>query len=504
MHDFKYIKEEKSVLNLLYIESKDEFRLEISDLLKEFFSNIYVSNSDDESIDMFTKHHPEVIIMDIDIHVYYFNWLEIARHIKEIHPEIKIIILSTNDDKKTLLDAIDVGVTKFLIKPVSHHKLSDVLMFIKTKLDYEHNTKIFYTNIHSVFNYKKSIIIMLKNKKPLLVNQVFLDFFGVESIREFTNKHKDLGALFLRHDGYLYNKAARHWLDEVKKDFDKTYNVELKNTNSERRHFLFKYHKIPEKSYAIISLDDITELNLSKSKEDALEIEPVKKDIKSIFKLLKLLQKNKIKVHMYNYYKGLTIVHDALVVDVKNNSVTLKTDYFQQKAIQIEGKTLISSEVLPYTIACDKVSKISFEKQLISFEDLHFTRTSPATRKTIRLVPDSKYSISLIINKRKYISNIEISDISFDSIKLTFDYVPINLYLNDKVLIDMVLIYNKKPLIINTKATVVKEASAKHNSSMSFAFDLDEKKKDIMLKYISARQIEIIKEFKALKNKTVQ
>ena len=85
--------------------------------------------------------------------------------------------------------------------------------------------------------------------------------------------------------------------------------------------------------------------------------------------------------------------------------------------------------------------------------------------------------------------------------RLTFDYVPIDLNLHNKVLIDMILTYNDKPLIINVEATVVKEAMAKRNSSVTFAFVLDEKKKDTMLKYIAKRQIEIIKEFKALKIK---
>ena len=499
----KYLKEKSNELNLLYVENKDEFRKSVTELLEEYFKNIYVAKNSDESIELFKKHHPKIVIIDIDVSS--FNWVEIAMHIKEIAPEIKIIVLSRHDGQRFLLDAINIGVTKFLIKPIESPHLSEAIELTINQIKYEYHTKIFYNYLHSAFNYQNSMVMMLKDKKPLLVNQVFLDFFNVESIHEFNKEYKDIGTLFLKRDGYLYSEIGRNWLNEVSENAEKLYHVQLKSKNEKLKHFLFKYHLLEEeKSYSILSFDDITELDLVKTYdiEKAHKL-PKKEAIDNILNLLKLIQKNQIKVHIYNYYKGLTIVHDGVVIDVKSDSVTLKTDYLQQKAIQVEGKALISSEVLPYTIACDKVTKISFEKQSVVLKDMHFSRTSPASRKTIRLLPDSKYSISLFINNQKYRAQIKILDISIDSINLKFDCVPIQLKQNDKVIIDMILTYQNHPLIINTEATVIKVSSKKRNSNMIFVFNLDLNKKNTMLKYIATRQIEIIKEFKALKNEAV-
>jgi len=485
-------------MNLLYIESKDTFRLEISDILNKFFNNIYVCEYAKDSIELFKEHHPQIIIIDIDIDTYYFDWVKIAKHMKEINPEIKIIILSTHDKKEIFLDAIDIGVTKFLPKPIEHYQVSEALQLANNQLDYEKNRRIFYTYLHSIFNYRKTMIMMIKDDIPLLVNYSFLDFFDAESIHEFNLKHKDIGDLFLRHKGYVYNNSAGDWLKTIHKDIHKQYHIQIKNKDGETRHFILKYHEIKEeKSYAILSFDDITKLDSSKDKTDKKI--PIKEEKNNILKSLILLQKNEVKVHMYNYYKGLTIVHDAFIVDVQENSVVIKTDYLQQKAIQLEGKTLISSEVLPFTIACNKVSNISFEKQTIEFQNIHLSKTSPATRKTIRLEPDPKYSVSLFIKQRKIVANIKIIDISFDSAQLQFDYVPPNLDKYTKVIVDMILNCKDKPLIIHTEATVVKEAKEKRDSSVTFVFNLNDKQKELMLEYISSRQIEIIKEFKALK-----
>ena len=502
MKDNKYLKK-ASHLNLLYIESKDDFRLETSKILKEFFKNTHVANNEKDAISLLKEYHTQIVIMDIDIHVYYFDWLKIAIHIREINPEAKIIVLSGEDKKKLLLDAIDVGVTKFLIKPIKHKKFSEAIKLAISQLDYENNKKIFSTYLHSIFNYRKTMVIMTKDNNPILANYIFLDFFDVESIHEFNKLYKDIGDLFLRYDDYLYNEGTKNWLNDVNKDIKKQYHVHIKNKDGETRHFILKYHLIPQKkSYALLSFDDISVLD--STKDDNTKVDqsrPTKKDKKSIFKALQLIKKDEIKVQLYNYYKGLTIVHDALITDIKDESIILKTDYLQQKAIKVEGKTLISSEILPFTIACDKVSKISFEKQRVKLQDIHYSSTSPATRKTIRLLPDSKYTVTLFIHKKRVKTDIEISDLSFDSVRLTFKNVPPDLNIYDKVIINLILTYENKPLIVNTGATVVKEAKELHNDSVTFVFNLDEKKKEIMLKYMTARQIEIIKEFKALKIK---
>ena len=490
-------------MNLLYIENDDEFRLEVTDLLKEFFNKIYVSKLAENSIELFKEHHPQVIIIDIDIHAYYFDWLKIAVHMKEINPEIKIILLSMHNKKKNFLDAINVGVTKFLEKPVKRDQLSDAIKLAINQIDYEKNRKIFYTYLHSIFNYRKTMIMMMKDDIPILVNYLFLDFFGVESIHQFNRMYKDLGELFLYYKGYLYNNnSAGDWLRIVSKDTEKQYHVQIKNKDDETRHFILRYHEIEEEdSYSIISLDDITKMDSSKDYANINKKMPPKEESNSILKSLTLLQKNEVKVHMYNYYKGLTIVHDAFITDVKENSVSLKTDFLQQKAIQIEGKSLISSEVLPYTISCNKISNISYEKRTVELKDIHISQTSPATRKTIRLEPDSKDRVSIFINDKKSFVDIQIVDISFDSVQLKFNNVPNNLHKYDKVVIDMILTCEDEPLKISTEATVVKEAEQEHDSSVTFVLNLSPEKKELMLKYISVRQIEIIKEFKALKDK---
>ena len=501
------LKEELDKIDLLYIENKYEFRGDAAEFLEEYFNNIYHTQDMEESISLFKKHYPKIVIIDIDLSN--FDWVKIVKQIKEIKYGTKIIILSRFDGQKILLDAIDNNITKYLIKPIGLSEFSNAIKLTRKQLEHENNIKLFNTYIYNVYNYQKSMLVMVKGCTPVVSNQIFLDFFDTYSMKHFNKKFVDLGDLFLQHDGYLYNQVNRYWLDEINKHKDTLYHVMIKNKEGEKKHFLFKYHLISQGSpYAILSFDDITELDLvqvqnTERLHNESTKELIKKDKQNIYNLLELLHKSKINVHIYNYYKGLTIVHDADIIEVQKDSVVIKTVYLQQKAIQIEGKVLISSEALPYTISSNKVSKINFDRQTVKLENLQFSKTSPATRRTIRLSPSDKYSVSLFIHNQRYKTKITIIDISVESINLKFEQVPTKLKKGDKVIIDMILTYQNKPIIINSKAVVLAPAKDNQNSNIIFLLDIGNNMKNTLLQYISSRQIEIIKEFKKIQGKTI-
>ncbi len=221
-------------------------------------------------------------------------------------------------------------------------------------------------------------------------------------------------------------------------------------------------------------------------------------DNEAMFKLLEVIQRNSAKITLHNYYKGLSITHDGVIVDVKSNSITLKTIYMQQKAVQFERCTILVSEALPAAIYCSEVVRIGFENQNIELKNLKFIKSSPISRSTIRVVPDEKQSASLFLGENKFHGDIIIEDISMDAVKFKLNALPAGLQSGDEVNLDIVLELDKKPLIINTKATVLRKSESRHSFSVVFIFK--NVKKSELVKYITKRQMAIIREFKGLQN----
>ncbi len=483
--------------NVLYIENSSEQRREISQDESDFFENIYVAKDESEALHLFKMHHSKIVV--IDVTSVSLDWQDLSKKILKINSEVKILILSGHDGEKNLYDAIEIGINNFLQKPLDINKFYNSIYRAIIQIREAEELKLFYAVLNGTYSYDNSMIVLMKNKRTVLANQKFLDFFSLSCVNEFMQKHKDIGTQFLEHPNFLFNKEEVNWLEEISANEEKIYHVNMRSTEDELKHFIIKYRTHEKfKSYSILSFDDVTDLKISDlyKVEDAVDNKNID-DSKAVFNLLELIHRNQIVVHLYNYYKGLTLVNDATIQEIGDDgSITFKTEYIQQKAIVFEGKTLISSELLPASILCEKIIRNSFEKHTVKVQKIHFSRTSPAARKTIRLLPEENHTISLFINNSsKYKGRMKIEDISLDSIRVKFNTPPNDIKVGANVVIDMILNCDDKPMIINSKATVFK----KMKNSVIFLLDIDINKQNNLLKYITNRQIDIIKEFKQLK-----
>lgn len=69
------------------------------------------------------SHAVDVILLDIQMKDQ--DGIEIARRVLRVHPEIKIIMLTTFDDESYLHNSLEAGVHGYLLKSMSHDRLPD-------------------------------------------------------------------------------------------------------------------------------------------------------------------------------------------------------------------------------------------------------------------------------------------------------------------------------------------------------------------------------------------
>jgi YesN/AraC family two-component response regulator len=500
MLDFKQLQRDAEGYSILHVEDNEALRENASKLLKKFFATVYTASDGKEGLALFKKHNPNIVLTDIKMP--HMTGIELAQNIRKISPYTKIIIMSAFDDKEYLYEAIEIGIFRFLKKPVNLGNLTEILHSAVVEIKHEDNVKLFDAYIKTIFNYQSAMVVMMKGEELIFANQALLDFFELSEVSECIEKFGDFGNVFLEHNGFLYNQADKNWFDAISKNPKKLYHVKLKDKEGKSRHFILKFQAIPEKNgYGVLSFDDITELNLLKlfDEKQSKRDENIQ-DTQALFKLLGVLQRNNAKVHLHNYYRGLSITNDAIITDVAKETVILKTNYLQQKAVQFEQRSLIVSDALPYVVACDNVVSMSFDKQNIEFKNLHFMVSSPVKRKTVRVIPEETHTVSLFLGENKFQGEARIEDISLDAVKLELNVLPAGLNEGSEVVLDLVLTTDKQHIIINTKAVMFRKQENKHSFSMVFMFKFEGSKKSDLVKYITNRQMSIIREFKGLQN----
>ena len=122
----------KHAFSLLYVEDEEVVRDEMMDILPLLVDDIYVAKNGKEALDLYHKHLPDMIITDIRMP--YMTGLELIREIRKTDPLTPIIITSAFNDSEYLLEAIDLGIKYYVIKPVILGKLQTKIEDVKKDL----------------------------------------------------------------------------------------------------------------------------------------------------------------------------------------------------------------------------------------------------------------------------------------------------------------------------------------------------------------------------------
>ncbi|EAH5169703.1 butyrate response regulator transcription factor BumR [Campylobacter jejuni] len=165
-------------LIILVVEDEVKARESMINILSERFSKVIGAQNGDEGLKKFKKFKPDLIITDIAMPI--MDGLDMAREIKEISDDVPIVVLSAYSEKERLLRSIDIGIDKYLIKPVDIEELFKVLdyligekieanMLVKISEEYQFNkTKrtLIYSGGEIVLTKKELAFISLLLKQP--------------------------------------------------------------------------------------------------------------------------------------------------------------------------------------------------------------------------------------------------------------------------------------------------------------------------------------------------
>jgi len=91
---------------------------------------------------MIQKEKPDIVITDIRMP--FMDGLQLARLVKKEMPWVKIVILSGYGEFEYAKEAIDIGITQYLLKPISKQELTKCLITIRDNIIAEQNEHAAY------------------------------------------------------------------------------------------------------------------------------------------------------------------------------------------------------------------------------------------------------------------------------------------------------------------------------------------------------------------------
>ena len=116
---------------ILYIEDEEGIRKNITEVLKDLFKETYVAKNASEGYKLYEKNRPDLIITDIKMPNE--TGIELIKRIRKVDSKVRVIITSAHTDLEYMLEATELHLVKYIIKPLTEGKLTEALeAFVKS------------------------------------------------------------------------------------------------------------------------------------------------------------------------------------------------------------------------------------------------------------------------------------------------------------------------------------------------------------------------------------
>lgn len=153
-------------LKILIVEDESRLASLLKEAISEYFHSVIIAKDGEEGLKRFKVNKPDIIITDIMMPK--INGLEMTIKIKELDELIPIIVLSAHSDKDKLLQAIDLGINKYFIKPFDPDEVLEHINKIAPTLNKRKKIKLkdgFVFDNNSTSLYKDGTLLKLTKRE---------------------------------------------------------------------------------------------------------------------------------------------------------------------------------------------------------------------------------------------------------------------------------------------------------------------------------------------------
>lgn len=128
-------------LKLLYAEDDEQTRKNTSDIFSLMFDKVITAKDGKEALTLYEKESPHVIMLDIEMP--FMSGLEVAKKIRETNRHVPIVIITAYRDTKYFLQAVELHLTTYILKPITIEDLQRAIKMCKEELNYAEEEKIY-------------------------------------------------------------------------------------------------------------------------------------------------------------------------------------------------------------------------------------------------------------------------------------------------------------------------------------------------------------------------
>lgn len=116
--------------NILIVEDHELTRFGLKTTFEgvDYVGEIYEADSAEAAIDIFNSNHVDIIIMDLGLPK--MNGIEATKQIRSSNKDVKIIMLTSHNDEKEVLNSLKAGANAYCSKEINPQRLVQVVQSV--------------------------------------------------------------------------------------------------------------------------------------------------------------------------------------------------------------------------------------------------------------------------------------------------------------------------------------------------------------------------------------
>ena len=142
-------------MTLLYVEDDDNAREELEYFLEKKALKLIVAKNEQEGLELFKKHNPDLVITDIQMPV--MDGIQMIKAIKEINPQVQTVIVTIFSDIEYLFEAIKLNISNYLTKPLNLYALNETLFSVSKNIFLEKENKEIFNTLNPDYAIEEAI-----------------------------------------------------------------------------------------------------------------------------------------------------------------------------------------------------------------------------------------------------------------------------------------------------------------------------------------------------------
>ncbi|WP_294966427.1 response regulator, partial [Sulfurimonas sp.] len=161
-------------LKVLYVEDDENISKQVHRILNRIFDHIDIEVDGKSGLEKYEEHNHDIVITDLSMPI--INGIVMSHKIKQKNKDQMIIVTSAHNEMKYMSKLIDIGVNKFIYKPINLKNILEVLAKTSIKILKDKKKKIKH-NVCAINN----PTVIIDGNKIKHANESFKKYFLKDS-----------------------------------------------------------------------------------------------------------------------------------------------------------------------------------------------------------------------------------------------------------------------------------------------------------------------------------